>query len=909
MRLVECYIENFGKWSDVSFSFEPGCQVICQENGWGKSTLATFIKVMLYGFQDEKVRDDYRNERKRYRPWQGGVYGGRLEFQAGGQSYVITRVFGSREKEDRFSLRQKDTNLVSHAYSAAVGEELFQLDCNSFCRTVFLSQNDCVTSVTDKIHAKIGNLSRMTDDMSNYEQAIQKLQERLNQMTPHRKTGSLSRMKSEMGRLEESVRAGSRVNQAMGQVQELLHQKMQEQEHLKQEQAALLDRQQAVSAYRDVQARQERYAGLCREYAARKEKLEQEKAYFPGPVPDLDKVDAYLARSARLSAAREAVRLLQLTETEQQRSTALTQMFGGTIPDAQEFLAQEERIRQTREIDLEAARNSFTAQEAAQFRAYTRQFAAGVPDPDQLDGILADWRRRLELKSTLEQKKADMEELRGCRQADGDSPQIRQGTGKGRLKAGILVIGGFLLAVLGAVIWLWVKQAVPGIGLGVAGVLASLFGIGWQYFAGRQSARPGQGRELLWEDPAWERMEQEMAEDAIWIGNVEQDTESFLAEYGLTGSEEETLDLLYGLKADVRAYGLLRKKAEGTQARKLEEEKRFLTGEVTAFLRRFSGEYMPGRPGETEADILDRCLGEVRECSREYALLRKKQEEFCRAEKGYQNMVSRLQEYIENMGLAPEPDLHAQLLEVRHHRQQIQIWEQELEKAGGQKAAFEETEDLEEILGAKPLADPDSLGAIQSHLEEVTGQLEGVYASLAEYSRQVDRLREEADQVAEEEEDLAIVRASYQEEYRKYELLKHTRFYLEQARVSFTSRYTEPVRKGFWKYYGMLAGEGAMDYHIDANANVTVDAMGMQRDPRFLSYGYQDLVGICMRMALVDAMYREEKPFIIFDDPFASLDEDKMEKAKEFLDAIGREYQVLYFTCHGSRAGRKRETL
>ncbi len=34
-----------------------------------------------------------------------------------------------------------------------------------------------------------------------------------------------------------------------------------------------------------------------------------------------------------------------------------------------------------------------------------------------------------------------------------------------------------------------------------------------------------------------------------------------------------------------------------------------------------------------------------------------------------------------------------------------------------------------------------------------------------------------------------------------------------------------------------------------------------------------------------------------------------MEKAKEFLDAIGREYQVLYFTCHGSRAGRKRETL
>ena len=92
MRLVSCYIENFGKWSDRLFSFEPGCNVICQENGWGKSTLAAFVRVMLYGFQDELVRDPYRNERKRYRPWQGGVYGGRLEFEAGGRMYEIGRA-------------------------------------------------------------------------------------------------------------------------------------------------------------------------------------------------------------------------------------------------------------------------------------------------------------------------------------------------------------------------------------------------------------------------------------------------------------------------------------------------------------------------------------------------------------------------------------------------------------------------------------------------------------------------------------------------------------------------------------------------------------------------------------------------------------------------------------------------
>ena len=58
-----------------------------------------------------------------------------------------------------------------------------------------------------------------------------------------------------------------------------------------------------------------------------------------------------------------------------------------------------------------------------------------------------------------------------------------------------------------------------------------------------------------------------------------------------------------------------------------------------------------------------------------------------------------------------------------------------------------------------------------------------------------------------------------------------------------------------------------------------------------------------MRMALVDAMYREEKPMVVFDDPFVNLDREKTEAALKFLEEIGKEYQVIYFTCHESRAG------
>ena len=49
MRLLRCHIENFGVLSGFDYEFESGLTVICRENGFGKSTLAAFLKAMFYG--------------------------------------------------------------------------------------------------------------------------------------------------------------------------------------------------------------------------------------------------------------------------------------------------------------------------------------------------------------------------------------------------------------------------------------------------------------------------------------------------------------------------------------------------------------------------------------------------------------------------------------------------------------------------------------------------------------------------------------------------------------------------------------------------------------------------------------------------------------------------------------------
>ena len=110
----------------------------------------------------------------------------------------------------------------------------------------------------------------------------------------------------------------------------------------------------------------------------------------------------------------------------------------------------------------------------------------------------------------------------------------------------------------------------------------------------------------------------------------------------------------------------------------------------------------------------------------------------------------------------------------------------------------------------------------------------------------------------------------------------------------------DEIKESFDKYHDLIT-DSSDKYELDANLNILLKYAGTTHDIRALSEGYQDLVGLCRRMAMVDAMYDLEKPFLIFDDPFVNLDESRLSGAMKFLDEISRDYQVIYFSCHQSR--------
>ena len=111
MKLRSCHIDNFGKLSDLHLEFQDGVNLFHEPNAWGKSTLAAFLRVMFYGFDSKRESGLFDKERVVFRPWQGGTYGGELDFSYQGKEYRISRTFGKTEKTDVFHLYDLSTNL------------------------------------------------------------------------------------------------------------------------------------------------------------------------------------------------------------------------------------------------------------------------------------------------------------------------------------------------------------------------------------------------------------------------------------------------------------------------------------------------------------------------------------------------------------------------------------------------------------------------------------------------------------------------------------------------------------------------------------------------------------------------------------------------------------------------------
>ena len=635
MKLISCHIENFGKLKDLSYYFEDDLNVLFAENGWGKSTFAAFLRVMFYGFDGENRRNEDGNERLRYRPWGGGVYGGSVTWSNGSKTYRMLRTFGARKKDDIFSLFDNDTGLPSGDYTERTGEELFGIDRDSFCRTVFWSQSDHETSATTSIQAKIGDLSAQQDDLPAYDAAVKRLRKEMDRLRP------------------------------------------------------------------------DRASGLIRKKEERLAVLEADAARLPALTAQLENCSAL---EPELTAQLEGIRLQK-------------QQYALSVPKDPEEAAARMR-REASEKKLETVRLRLRASER------------------KLDALSKD-RRRTILRGQKEREQY-LELRRELRREIADTVRLQK---KQRSVKRTASAAGLLVSLFLFVLCFTGLLPAPFLAVPVLVLILSCA--------------------------------------VFWLSSAPAD------------SEPQTEEILR-----------LRKEEESYEA---------------------SLHSLQDRLHHTDGQI----RGEKQRCE----------------------------------------DLRKKLREAQ-------------DALPSENASVGDGRLPDEI--AKALSDFDT-------------REEECRISLRDVRRQEEELRASIRECQTSQDSLPALRSEIAALREQYDICAKTLSYLEEARNTFTSRYMSPFLRSFRRYYGMLTGQSAESIQTDADFSIAVMDEGQPRDPSLMSEGTQDLISFCRRMAMIDAMYPGEKPFLVLDDPFSNLDDERLKGGLRFLHSASLEYQIIYLTCHKSR--------
>lgn len=179
MRLISCYIIGFGRFKDCTFDLSKDLMIFKEDNGWGKTTFADFLKCMLYGMDNGRGRSVEKNERMKYEPWEGGVFGGVLTFSCVGKTYRVERTFGKTAAGDTAKFYDEN-NALCYDFGQngeLLGERLFGMDRESFSRSVYFPQGEIKTgALPDDIKGRLMALLGGANSEEGAGRAMEKLE-------------------------------------------------------------------------------------------------------------------------------------------------------------------------------------------------------------------------------------------------------------------------------------------------------------------------------------------------------------------------------------------------------------------------------------------------------------------------------------------------------------------------------------------------------------------------------------------------------------------------------------------------------------------------------------------------------------------------------------------------------------
>jgi len=328
MKLIKCYVSSFGKIKDREFDFTSGLNTIKEENGWGKTTLATFIKAMFYGLDGTNKRNVNDNERKKYKPWNSTeLFGGYVEFEWGGKEFKIERYFGNKETDDTVALYDATTGKRFNN-TENLGKRIFEIDEEGFLSTTYFSQKDFEIKSNASLTAKFNSVCEYDD--GSFDKAIAKIEQKYKTYKYSGDRGLIPQTKNEIFDLSQKIaRAGNMTSVAV-QLKEEINGLDGQVKILEKECADLTDKVTEAGRAEAIAVKKERYKELLNE----KNNLIQEKnrcdAILKGRILTDSQVKEYSDCVNDFSKVDQGISLLEEeidrvnTESEQNQNKPLS---------------------------------------------------------------------------------------------------------------------------------------------------------------------------------------------------------------------------------------------------------------------------------------------------------------------------------------------------------------------------------------------------------------------------------------------------------------------------------------------------------------------------------------------------------------------------------------------------------
>lgn len=765
MKLIKCHIENFGKLNNFEFNFSEGFNSIKEENGWGKSTFATFIKSMFYGLPSTTKRNLDENERKKYTPWQGGNFGGNIDFEINGKQYRIERFFGKNNSEDTFSLIDIATGKESKDYTENIGEQVFELDEEAFERSAFIPQKVLNLSINESISNKLTNLIQGTTDNYNYEDAQDKLDKKRSFLSNNKGSGQIQSIENKIedviGQITELNTSALAINDIQKQV-DLYDNDI---DKLLKEQSEIKTQIKEYSKVQQKIANKDLYNKLSNQVAETNKTIREKENIFNGENTSVSEIDSYINIAKDVSKRESELKLKEKDEYVNKKYDSLVKYFGdeNNIPTAEK----------TKEIS---------------------------------DKILNYTSLKNQVESLSIQQKS-----------------INESNKKSKL-LGLFAILSLLSLILGVVL-INTSLMVSVILLVIGGIL--LLSFGFMYLVNMINVKTKN------------------------VNNVNYEQ--------LQSNNNECL--------------------------KLQKE-------IEKFLYCFE---------DVDTDY-NTAISNIILNRKDFENIKKQKEENLKENNELRDSLSedkvKVENFLEQFNLDNNIDLLDNLAFLKQTLIDISNLKEKFKKEQEELDNFKKEKNFD--IDDNSIVNVD-INKLQSKESEYQNQIDTYREYKSNCVAKISKIQDDISALDDLESQKENLENELNELNKEFNAIKNAKKFLEMANESLSTKFLEPMKNGLNKYLSLITGKDFENLKLDIDFNISFEEYGKYRDVDYYSKGYKNIIDLCMRLALIDALFDKEKPFIVLDDPFVNMDDVKIENAKQFLHELSKTYQLIYFSCHESR--------